>query len=159
MIYPELVAMIRKCLKCGKEFKTYPSKLKVGRGKYCSKLCSDQVTLIKKGQHLGVSTQFGNITPYNKKGWRYTSAGGNRQEYKEVYSPSHPNATQAGYVREHRLVVEKHIGRYLNDCEIVHHIDGNTLNNDINNLELMDKKDHDRMNTPLNIHRRWYANT
>lgn len=31
-----------------------------------------------------------------------------------------------------------------------------TLNNDISNLQIMDKKEHDRMNTRLNIHRRWY---
>ena len=27
--------------------------------------------------------------------------------------------------------------------------------NNISNLELMDKKEHDRMNVNLNVHRRW----
>ena len=36
--------MILKCLKCLKEFKTYPSKIKLGRGKYCSKKCSNIVS-------------------------------------------------------------------------------------------------------------------
>ena len=31
----------RSCAICGKEFNTYPSKLKIGRGKYCSKECSN----------------------------------------------------------------------------------------------------------------------
>lgn len=50
--------MIRNCLVCGKEFKTYPCKVKVGKGKYCSKGCSYSVTLIKKGQNLSRATQF-----------------------------------------------------------------------------------------------------
>jgi len=32
----------------------------------------------------------------------------------------------------------------------------NGLNNNRNNLELLSKKDHDRMNVNLNIHRRWF---
>lgn len=31
--------MIRKCLKCGEEFKTFPSQVKQGKGKYCSHKC------------------------------------------------------------------------------------------------------------------------
>lgn len=31
--------MQRNCLYCGKEFKTYPSRVKIGKGKYCSKEC------------------------------------------------------------------------------------------------------------------------
>jgi len=75
--------------------------------------------------------------------------------YKLIYNPDHPYTTKMGYVREHRLAMEKHLGRYLKKNEIVHHIDGNGLNNILSNLELMLKKDHDRMNTELNIHKRW----
>jgi 5-methylcytosine-specific restriction endonuclease McrA len=32
--------MLTKCQNCNKEFKTYPCKLKTGRGKFCSKACS-----------------------------------------------------------------------------------------------------------------------
>ena len=38
--------------------------------------------------------------------------------------------------REHRLIVEKKIGRKLRPKEIVHHIDGDRSNNHINNLML-----------------------
>ena len=31
--------MIVKCLVCKKEFKTYPSLIKLGRSKYCSRKC------------------------------------------------------------------------------------------------------------------------
>lgn len=40
------------------------------------------------------------------------------------------------YILEHRLVMEKHIGRYLSPDEVVHHIDENPSNNHIDNLEL-----------------------
>lgn len=32
--------MIKNCKKCGKEFKTYPSRIKRGRGNFCSVSCS-----------------------------------------------------------------------------------------------------------------------
>ena len=35
--------MVKKCY-CGREFITYPSKIKLGRGKYCSKECCLKVT-------------------------------------------------------------------------------------------------------------------
>ena len=46
--------------------------------------------------------------------------------------------------REHRLIMEKHLGRKLRSDEDVHHIDENRLNNNINNLEVMTKSEHAR---------------
>lgn len=68
---------------------------------------------------------------------RYISNG-----YVFVYNPSHPKANNAGYVREHILVMEKHLGRYLSPEEVVHHIDFNRKNNDLCNLLLMTRSSH-----------------
>lgn len=57
--------------------------------------------------------------------------------YRLIATPEHPFKDKQGYVREHRLVIEKSLGRYLNPEEDVHHLDGNKKNNDISNLVLM----------------------
>lgn len=56
--------------------------------------------------------------------------------YIFVWSPGHPFANSKGRVAEHRLVMEKHLGRYLQRHEQVHHKDGKRNNNDLSNLEL-----------------------
>lgn len=38
-----------KCKICETKFITYPSRIKIGSGKYCSKTCSDAVTLFNTG--------------------------------------------------------------------------------------------------------------
>lgn len=53
-----------------------------------------------------------------------------------VYHPDHPRALGEGYVPEHILVMEKHLGRYLYDDEDVKHLDGNYHNNNLENLYL-----------------------
>lgn len=145
---------------CGRVIKTYPSRVKEGRGKYCSRKCSDKYTLIKKGQHLAPATQFkkGEM-PRNFKGYRFTQSRPQSGIYKCIYKPDHPYSTASGHVREHRLVMEEQIGRYLEADEVVDHINMNTLDNRPENLRVMKKVEHDRMNTPLNIHRRWRKET
>lgn len=56
--------------------------------------------------------------------------------YKEVYRPNHPRCSKKGYVKEHRLVMEEMIGRYLEPLETVHHKNGSRKDNRPENLEL-----------------------
>jgi hypothetical protein len=46
---------------------------------------------------------------------------------------------------EHRLVMEEFLGRPLNNDEVVHHIDGNGLNNDPSNLEVLTQSKHQNL--------------
>lgn len=56
--------------------------------------------------------------------------------YNLIFKPEHPYANHQGYVYEHRITMEKSIKRYLKPEEIVHHIDQDRWNNDIENLML-----------------------
>jgi hypothetical protein len=93
---------------------------------------------------LGIKTR-----PRYLKGPENPSWRGGRYfdgRYVRVYSPGHPYGSrrkgQIGYVLEHRLVVEKSIGRYLEPWEIVHHINGVKNDNRIENLQLLPSGEH-----------------
>lgn len=65
-----------------------------------------------------------------------------RDGYIAIYQPSHPDATQAGYVLEHRMVMERELGRRLLKTEKVHHINGIRDANKPKNLELYSIANH-----------------
>lgn len=45
-------------------------------------------------------------------------------------------------VKEHRMIMESEIGRALTKNEVVHHINGNRIDNRIENLQLMTRSEH-----------------
>lgn len=62
--------------------------------------------------------------------------------YLKVKVKEHPAQDKRGYVLFHRLVMEHKLNRYLLEDEYIHHKDGNKLNNNIENLELMYGYEH-----------------
>lgn len=52
-------------------------------------------------------------------------------------------------IGEHILVMTKHLGRRLKRNEVVHHVDGNKLNNSLENLQLMTRQEHSRLHSSL----------
>lgn len=75
--------------------------------------------------------------------WR----GGRRHHacgYILVNMPEHPNRHKNKMVFEHRLVMEKRIGRLLKREEIVHHLNGIKDDNREENLVIVTNKKHER---------------
>ena len=99
--------------------------------RFCSKKCSCKWTAMNRTG----KTAF--------KGRRLTING-----YIAIFQPDHPNAPKSGYIMEHRLVMEGHLGRLLSREEVVHHLNGQKADNRLENLALLPKREHDRMPKP-----------
>jgi hypothetical protein len=121
------------CKQCQSSFEVLPYRKKTA--KYCSKSCQC------KGNRLPPPPRTkGSKHPQWKGGRRKNSQG-----YILIYSPNHPRKNKQNCVREHRLVVEKHIGRFITEGEVVHHKNHIRTDNRIENLQLLTKVEHDRL--------------
>lgn len=57
-----------------------------------------------------------------------------KAKYKRRFKPNHHRADIDGCVKEHILIAEEILGRPISNKEVVHHKDGNTFNNEKENL-------------------------
>jgi hypothetical protein len=62
--------------------------------------------------------------------------------YRLILSKGHPFCNNKGYVAEHRLVVEKTLGRYLRSDEVAHHVNMVKDDNRPENLVVMTLFEH-----------------
>lgn len=113
--------VVRICenLECSKEFNFLNSPSRSGRGKFCSTSCRSKGRdySFMRGENKGTNWRGG--THINAQGYIMIWV-------KDIQK----------YVQEHRLVMSKYLGRDLTSDETVHHINGDIIDNRIENLQL-----------------------
>ncbi len=161
--------IIINCVICGNPKEFFPSEIKKGCGKTCSKKCrykyfsqkmkgrkktkkwKEKIGKANKGKHNHVTSIVvkrkisnslkGKFTGENRH-WCWKGGRGLTPEgYVYVYQPNHPKSSR-GRVLEHRIIMEKKLGRYLQSNESVHHKNGIKDDNREENLELVVKTPH-----------------
>jgi len=135
-----------KCFQCGKDVKKYPSQIKLHKKQFCNRACKSEWNKTLPGFWLGkrmsnmarqnMSANHADFSGSKNGRWK----GGKRVDkngYILVQKKDHPYCDRHGYVRQHRLIMEKKIGRYLEPKEVVHHKDHDKQNNKTGNLLLL----------------------
>lgn len=83
----------------------------------------------------GIPRQKSKARPHRNAFWQ----GGvivDKHGYILVHWPDHPEANYLGYVRQHRILMERMLGRALLEGEVVDHRNGHTWQNSDENLRL-----------------------
>ena len=125
-----------KCKECGN--RVCKNTVVYGKGR-CRKCMYKDGWSPNKGKKFSDShkhnisiSKLGESNPSWNNGYKKDKLG-----YILVYSPKHPYHSKR-YVREHRLVMEKYLGRYLEPTEIVHHVNKVVDDNRLENLRLFE---------------------
>lgn len=108
------------CENCGKYFFVYPYREKTA--KFCNRSCGS-----------------GSRTMQSHNAWK-----GGRSRMKNGYIRVRINGK---YIYEHRYIMENFLNRKLEKTECVHHINGNRIDNRVENLIVLEKSIHDSMET------------
>jgi hypothetical protein len=90
---------------------------------------------IERAKKLGIKNRGRRYRLKNRPNFKINQRG-----YKMLYKPGYETSDSDGYIMEHRFNMEKHLGRYLQKREKVHHINGDRLDNRISNLCLCESQ-------------------
>ncbi len=92
-----------------------------------------------EGKIYDVSTQ---EKPSSGRGAHNWKGGCNNGGYWYRKVVNHPLAYKRNQYPEHRLVMEEMLGRFLTASEVVHHINGNRMDNRAENLKVITQSEH-----------------
>lgn len=149
------------CPVCGKEFYLKPYEYNRSKTHCCSKEC---IGKYRETAYLRENNpNYGNKGDKNPlfKGYELTKQNFNLEE-KYIYVPDYPGANSNGRALSHRYIVWKNkelfnpifFDTFTNDFKeniLVHHIDRNHSNNDINNLCCLTLPNHTSLHGKLAI--------
>lgn len=127
-----------KCDGCGSEFQREAKGFSSKRASNDYKHYCDECDGFRLAQQDSRTARIENLRA--KVGEKHVDSLG----YVSVYvGDTHPYSEgYCGSIREHIMVMENHLGRKLKKGEIVHHIDGDKTNNDIDNLDICTVQEH-----------------
>ena len=127
------------CKNCKKIFWSQKS----DNRKYCSMICRNLGMIGRKHSKEACKNRSKALKGRYKREESSQWKGGRikvQYGYIRIKNDTHPYCNCHGYVLEHRLIMEKHIGRVLLPTEVVHHINNIKDDNRIENLMLFDSK-------------------